>query len=165
MLGVLDLFWPPIVRVSSLETPFGFVIPLFTIAITRHYNHTQLFLTRLRVYTVIVLTRSWLQSLSPLLHRLHSLPALHSNSYCTIAHKVTYVRNYHHLARSCTGWLLSYQLLCRIITHTLHLNTSKLSPRSHSANSLFLTNSSRELTELSPTKNSTELNWLMLRFI
>jgi hypothetical protein len=29
-----------------------------TIPIIRHYNHAQLFLTLLRVYTIIILTRS-----------------------------------------------------------------------------------------------------------
>jgi glucose-6-phosphate-specific signal transduction histidine kinase len=68
MLGVYLISSAPIVHVTPLETPFGLVIPFITIVITRNYNHTQLFLTRLRVYTVIILTRSWLQSLSPLLH-------------------------------------------------------------------------------------------------
>jgi hypothetical protein len=47
----------PTVHVTPLETPFGLVIPLFTIPITHHYNCTQLFPTRLRIYTIIVLTR------------------------------------------------------------------------------------------------------------
>jgi hypothetical protein len=44
------------------------VNPFITIPITRNYNHSQLFLTLLRVYTIIILIRSWLQSLIPLLH-------------------------------------------------------------------------------------------------
>jgi hypothetical protein len=54
MLGVLDLFWPPIVHVSPPKTPFGLVILLLQSSITRNYNHTQLFITRLRVYTIII---------------------------------------------------------------------------------------------------------------
>jgi hypothetical protein len=65
---VLDQFWPPIVHVTPLETPFGLLIPLFTIPITRHYNRSQLSTTRLRVYTIIIITLPWLQSLIPLLH-------------------------------------------------------------------------------------------------
>jgi hypothetical protein len=42
--------------------------PFITIPVTSNYNHTQLFLTLLRVYTIIILTRSWLQSLITLLH-------------------------------------------------------------------------------------------------
>jgi hypothetical protein len=44
------IFW----RVMPLRTPCGLLIPLFTIPITRHYNHTQLSITRLRVYTIII---------------------------------------------------------------------------------------------------------------
>jgi hypothetical protein len=32
----------PIVHVTPLKTPFGLVIPLFTIPIRRHYNHNYL---------------------------------------------------------------------------------------------------------------------------
>jgi hypothetical protein len=39
-----------------------------TIPITRHYNHSQLSITLLRVYTIIILIRSRLQSLITLLH-------------------------------------------------------------------------------------------------
>jgi hypothetical protein len=42
--------------------------PFITIPVTRNYIHSQLFLTLLRVYTIILLTRSWLQSLITLLH-------------------------------------------------------------------------------------------------
>jgi hypothetical protein len=160
MLGFLGRFWTPIVHVTPLETPFGLVIPLFTIPITRHYNYTQLFLMRLRVYTIIVLTRTELQSLIPLLHDIHSLCALHFNAYCTTAHKVSY---YNHLAHSCTGWLLSYQLLCRIITHTSPLNTSKLSPRSHSVISLLITNFSWELPRTICVGLLPRTNWTGLK--
>jgi hypothetical protein len=54
MLGLLDQFWTPVVRVSPLKTPSGLLIPLFTIPVTCHYNHTQLSITRLRVYTIII---------------------------------------------------------------------------------------------------------------
>jgi hypothetical protein len=38
----------------SLLTPFGLVIPLLQSSITRNCNHTQLSITRLRVYTIII---------------------------------------------------------------------------------------------------------------
>jgi hypothetical protein len=57
MLGVLHHFWPPVVRVIPLKTPVWLVISLFTIfTFTRNYNHSKLFLTLLRVYTIIILT-------------------------------------------------------------------------------------------------------------
>jgi hypothetical protein len=77
-----------------------------TIPITRHYNHSQLFLKPLRVYTITIL----------------------------------HVCNYKHLLHSCTGWLLSYQLLSQSITHF-----PCLSPIETSLVGLLLTNSSREL--------------------
>jgi hypothetical protein len=40
--------------VIPLRTPFGLVIPLLQSSITRNYNHTQLSITRLRVYTIII---------------------------------------------------------------------------------------------------------------
>jgi ABC-type enterochelin transport system permease subunit len=46
-------------RVSPLKTPFGLLIPLLQSSPTRHYNHAQLFLTLLRVYTIIILTRQY----------------------------------------------------------------------------------------------------------
>jgi hypothetical protein len=133
MLGVYLISSAPIVHVTPLTTPFGLLIPLF-----QSQSHVTTiahnYLLRCYLYTIII-TYTFVTTVTwSTLARLHSLRSLHSNSYCTIAHKVSYVRNYHHLAHSCTGWLLSYQLLCRIITHTLHLNTSKLSPRSHSEN-------------------------------
>jgi hypothetical protein len=44
-------------NVAPLKTPFGLLIPLLQ-SHTRNYNHSQLFLTLLRVYTIIILTRS-----------------------------------------------------------------------------------------------------------
>jgi hypothetical protein len=79
------------------------------------------------------------------LARRHSLRALHSNLYCTIAHKVSY---YNHLVDSCTGWLLSYQLLCRIITLFPASHFPCLSPIETSIVGLLLTNCSRELNWL-----------------
>jgi hypothetical protein len=68
MFGLLDQFWSPVVHVTPLKTPFGLVIPLLqsqshVTTITHNY-----LLTLLRVYTIIILTRSWLQSLITLLH-------------------------------------------------------------------------------------------------
>jgi hypothetical protein len=50
MFGLLDHFRTPIVRVSSLKTPFGLVIPLFAI-LARNYNYSQLFITLCYLYT------------------------------------------------------------------------------------------------------------------
>jgi hypothetical protein len=50
MLGVLARFWPIIVQVTPLKTPFGLVTPFITIPITRSCNHTQLLLTPLHNY-------------------------------------------------------------------------------------------------------------------
>jgi hypothetical protein len=142
--GLLDQFCPNCTRYSTGDTvrignsfiynPNHISLQLHTIisyAVMRLHNYSfYMYITTVPYST---------------LARIHSLRALHFNPYCTTAHKVAY---YNHLAHSCTGWLLSYQLLCRIITHISPLNTSKLVPRSHSAISLLITNSSRELTEL-----------------
>jgi hypothetical protein len=76
-------------RVTPLKTPFGLVIPLLqsqshVTTIThncflRCYTCTQLTITYTFVTTITCST----------LARLHSLRALHSNLYCTIAHKVS----------------------------------------------------------------------------
>jgi hypothetical protein len=58
---VLDQFWSPIVLCYSTKDAVRIVNSFITIPITRNYNHSQLFLTLLRVYTIILLTRSWLQ--------------------------------------------------------------------------------------------------------
>jgi hypothetical protein len=55
-------------RRYSTEDAVQIVNFFITILITRHYNHSQLSLTLLRVYTIIILTRSWLQSLITLVH-------------------------------------------------------------------------------------------------
>jgi hypothetical protein len=141
MLGLLDQFCPNCTHYSTRDT----------VRIGNSFiynpNHTSLQLHRIISYAV-----THLHNYSPCtyvtrvtystLARIHSFRALRFNLYCTTAHKVSY---YNHLAHSCTGWLLSYQLLCRIITHTSPLSTSKLSPRSHSAISLLITNSSQGL--------------------
>jgi hypothetical protein len=90
--GLLAQFWPPIVHVTPLKTPFGLVIPLLqsqsqvttitiiSYAITRlHNNNPYTFVTTITYST---------------LARLHSLPTLHSNLHCTIAHKVSYLTQY-----------------------------------------------------------------------
>jgi hypothetical protein len=68
MFGLLDQFWTPIVPYFATKDADRIVNSLITIPITRHYNHSQLSITLLRVYTIIILTRSWLQSLITLLH-------------------------------------------------------------------------------------------------
>jgi hypothetical protein len=60
MLGFFDRFWPPIVRVTPLKTPFGLVIPLLqsqshVTTITHNYF--------LRCYTFAQFTNTALQSL------------------------------------------------------------------------------------------------------
>jgi hypothetical protein len=108
MFGVLDLFWPPIVPCYSTEDAVRIVNSFISIPITRNYNHSELFLTLLRVYTIIILIRSWLQSLIPLLH-----------VYPVYEH---------------------YTLIFTALLHIKSpLHTAKLSPRSHSANSLLKT--------------------------
>jgi hypothetical protein len=57
--GLLDQFWPPIVLVTPLKTPVGLLITLLQSSPSRNYNHSQLFLTLLRVYTSIILTRQY----------------------------------------------------------------------------------------------------------
>jgi hypothetical protein len=91
MLGLLDHLWTPILHVTPLKTPFGLVIPLLqsqsnvttitiiSYAVTRLHNyHPYTFVTTITYYT---------------LTRLHSLQTLHFNLYCTIAHKVSTLRN------------------------------------------------------------------------
>jgi hypothetical protein len=139
--GLLDQFCPNCTRYSTGDTVRAGNSFIYNL------NHTSL-----QLHTIISYAVTRLHKYSPYtyvttvtystLARIHSLRALRFNPYCTTAHKVSY---YNHLAHSCTGWLLSYQLLCRIIIHTSHLNTSKLSPRSHSAISLLVTDCSREL--------------------
>jgi hypothetical protein len=64
----LDPFWRPIVMCYATEDTVRIVNWFITIPITRNYIQSQLFLTLLRIYTIILLTHSWLQSLIPLLH-------------------------------------------------------------------------------------------------
>jgi hypothetical protein len=75
-------------RVTPLKTPFGLVIPLLqsqshVTTITHNYF---LAVTRLHNYTPYTFVTTITYST---LARLHSLRALHSNLYCTIAHKVS----------------------------------------------------------------------------
>jgi hypothetical protein len=53
---VLARFCPILVRVKSLKTPFGLVTSFIPIPITHGYNHTQLLLTPVRMYTAYNLT-------------------------------------------------------------------------------------------------------------
>jgi hypothetical protein len=63
--------------------------PFITIPITRNYNHSQLSITLLRVYTLIN-PYTFVSTITySTLARIHSLQTLHSNLYCTIAHKVS----------------------------------------------------------------------------
>jgi hypothetical protein len=81
---LLDQFWPPIVPCYSTEDTVRIVNSFITIPITRNYIHSQLFLALLRVYTIIILTRSWLQSLTTLLHWLTSQLSITVSNYHTL---------------------------------------------------------------------------------
>jgi hypothetical protein len=72
MLGLLDYFWSPIVRVSPLKTPFRLLMDFITIFIRLFHSYTF----------VATITYSTLTLL-------HSLETLRSNLYCTIANKVS----------------------------------------------------------------------------
>jgi hypothetical protein len=71
-------------NVTPLKTPFGLVIGLFTIPITRNYNHSQVFITLCHIYTAYNHTRSWLQSLITLLHWLTSHLSITVSNYHTL---------------------------------------------------------------------------------
>jgi hypothetical protein len=125
---VLDQFWPPFVPCYALTTPFGLLSPFISIPITRNYNHTQLFLTRLRVYTLTILIRSWLLSLIPLLH-----------VYTVYVHYTAAFTALLHIKSSLTDFsTINY---CLKLSHTLHL----LSPIETSLVGLLLKNCSRGL--------------------
>jgi hypothetical protein len=111
-LGFLISSEHQLYNVSPLRTSFGLLLLLlqFQSHVTtfthnyflRCYTRTQLTITYTFVTIIICST----------LPRLHSLRALHSNLYCTIAHKVSSFTQ-------CvfTGGLLSYRSLSQIITH------------------------------------------------
>jgi hypothetical protein len=86
---VLDQFWPPVVPCYAIEDAFRIVNSFITIPITRNYIHSQLFLTLLHVYTAYIHLYIVTTITYSTLTRLHSLQTLHSNLYCTIAHKVS----------------------------------------------------------------------------
>jgi hypothetical protein len=46
-------------HVWVLETPFGLLIGFIIMSTTRNYIHLQLFITRLRVYTITILTSKY----------------------------------------------------------------------------------------------------------
>jgi hypothetical protein len=68
-------------RVTPLKMPFGLLLPLL-----QSQSHVTAFTQNyfLRCYSCTQLTITY-----STLARLHSLRALHSNLYCTIAHKVS----------------------------------------------------------------------------
>jgi hypothetical protein len=68
MFGVTWSLLNPSCTVLRTEDAVRIGNSFITIPITRNYNYPQLFLSLLRIYTIIILTRSWLQSLIPLLH-------------------------------------------------------------------------------------------------
>jgi hypothetical protein len=111
------------------EDAVQIVNSFITISITGNYNHSQLFLTLLCVYTIIILTRSWLQSLFPLLHVYTAY-----KPYTLIFTALLHIESPNRLTTSSLADLSAINY-CLKLSHTLHLHTSKLSPRSHSANS------------------------------
>jgi hypothetical protein len=160
MLGVLNPFWTPhfwhqmynvggyliasdrqLYNVPPLKTPFGLLLLLFqskshVTTFTRNYflrcyTCTQLTITYMFVTTITCST----------LTRLHSLQTVHSNLYCTIAHKVSKLTQY-----VFTGWLLSYRLLSQIITYFASSHFPCLSPIETSLVGLLL----KTLVELLP---------------
>jgi hypothetical protein len=88
MLGFLISSDHQLHRVTPLKTPFGLVIPLLqsqshVTTITHNYFLHCFAFTQLQFYTFV--TKITYSTLT----RLHSLRALYSNLYCTIAHKVS----------------------------------------------------------------------------
>jgi hypothetical protein len=87
MFGLLDQVWSPIVPCYSTEDAVRIGNSFITIQITRSYNHNYLLCcytcTQLTITYTFVTTITY-----STLARLHSLQTLHSNLYCTIAHKV-----------------------------------------------------------------------------
>jgi hypothetical protein len=76
-------------RVTPLKTPFGLLIPLLQSSPTRNYIHSNYFL-RYYTCTQLTITYTFVTKITYFtLARLHNLCALHSNLYCTIAHKVS----------------------------------------------------------------------------
>jgi hypothetical protein len=81
--SLLDQFCTNCTRYST-EDAVRIDNSFITIPIARNYNHSQLFLTLLRVYTIIILTRSWLKSLITLLHWLTSQLSITVSHYRTL---------------------------------------------------------------------------------
>jgi hypothetical protein len=168
MFAVLDPFWTPIVRVTPLKTmPIPLLTPdvqclgswslmttnctrystqdtvrivnsFITIPITRHYNHSQLSITLLRVDTIITLIRSWLQSLIPLLH-VYTVCVHYTLIFTALLH----LRSPNRLTTfSLLGFSPNshYHWLSHTVAHAKSsLHTAKLLPRTYSANSLLKT--------------------------
>jgi hypothetical protein len=98
MLGLLDQFWSPVVRVTPLKTPFGLLIPLLqsqSHVTTITYNF---FLTLLSVYTIIIRN---VRDYNHLLHLLHYSHLLHSYTFTPADFSaITTVSNYHTLSHT-----------------------------------------------------------------
>jgi hypothetical protein len=104
----------------SIEDAVRIVNSFITIPITRNYNHTQLFLTLLRVYTIIILTRSWLKSLIPRLH-VYTVYVHYTLIFSALLHiKSPIWLNTPSLADFSA---IEYYLK---LSHTLHLHTSRV---------------------------------------
>jgi hypothetical protein len=73
---VLDHFWPPVVPCwGTWDAVLVVNSFLFTISTTCNYNHSQLFIMLLRVYTITILTRQYSILFSHSLH--NTLDILH----------------------------------------------------------------------------------------
>jgi hypothetical protein len=129
MLGVYLISSAPIVRVTSLKTPFGLVIPLLQSSTIRNYNHSQLFPTL--CYSA-QLTNTYL--------------FVTTITYYTLALQSLITRS---------RWLTSQlSLLSQIITHF-----SCLPPIEASPVELLVTNSYRELSVSASCRELTELGY------
>jgi hypothetical protein len=85
---VLDQFWPPIVPCYSTEDTVRIVNSFITIPITRNYTYN--YLVRCVTSTQLTNPYTFVTTFTySTLARIHSLRALHSNLYCTIAYKVS----------------------------------------------------------------------------
>jgi hypothetical protein len=146
MLGSLISSDHQLYSVTPLKTPFGLLIGLFTIPITRNYNHSQLFLTLCYIYTAYNLTRSWLQSLIPLLqfYRVYK-------HYTLIFTALLHIKSPNLLNTSLLADFSAINYYLKLSHTVAHSKSSftlradcdiffvKLSPRSCSANSLLKT--------------------------
>jgi hypothetical protein len=127
---LLDQFWPPIIRVSPQKTPFGLLLLLFQ-SQSHVTTFTRNYLLRCCTCTQLTITYTFVTTITcSTLTRLHSLRALHSNLYCTVAHSLQ-------IYSMRLQWLTSQLLVTFTDYHTLSRTQSL---------HFTLRNSRRELT-------------------